>query len=804
MENVCYCGDLAVIHGPDYCDRCGNFVSDSKTLKLCECQTSPFSVFQGSPYCDSCGRLVTDYRAAFAGNVCRRLYKIQKKSTVDPSETHCYTSLSEAEIRLVALDPGEYDQELQCALVNVRFDNLPPFEATSYTWADTQGLKDKSSHIVCGKGKRLIPITRNCEMLLRRIRLPHAKRLVWIDAICINQSSTEERNHQVRQMADIYRRASRVLVFVGEPSSNASLPFADSLFDYLSGNFLQYGGVVFDTEVPDWWPSLDKREVFCALMKQPWFKRIWVMQEYVLARRGYWVTGSATLNLNLLCSETPRWLKLDVSRQIPPFLKLRLASQSKLRLADLLQISCGFQCEDPRDRVYALRGLASDIPPDKLIPDYSKTVNQVYTDVAAFLVQDQQSPNVLFLREPSPCSERASWIPDLASDASVDNHINIDHDKAFQTLGSLASIHYSMEKATHPILKVYGARMGLIERLGHIDSHSDLLSLLDTSNSPRTRYGMTFSEIVDSFDWLICLQGDKLLSNRPQLRSFIWAARSKAPIPLRSLLAALARCLHYRISWCSTVEREHIQPGLFSLYIPIPPEPELEMDGSCTKIFNKLEDVLADRGLIGLTDAQRDNLRSWRGAVEPTRLGSENIEKRVWQDRNIGKIFGSALPATVRLHGFPFCPSMTPSWKKDICFDVEKIFGRNNELRGSTTGAKCNECLQQMTWFKSTTHERADGRRLFLTEDSIGIGPLDCQPEDMIFSVVGARHLVVLRPGEDGYRFVGPCWLLETQPLHPQRNRLHRVEDGFKVKIRGIKGCGWKREEVEFQEISIC
>jgi hypothetical protein len=33
----------------------------------------------------------------------------------------------------------------------------------------------------------------------------------WYDALCINQNDVKERNHQVQQMADIYRRASRVM-----------------------------------------------------------------------------------------------------------------------------------------------------------------------------------------------------------------------------------------------------------------------------------------------------------------------------------------------------------------------------------------------------------------------------------------------------------------------------------------------------------------------------------------------------------------------------------------------------------------
>lgn len=46
----------------------------------------------------------------------------------------------------------------------------------------------------------------------------HRKRAIWIDAICINQQDDLEKNHQVAMMSDIYQRALRVLVWLGESS----------------------------------------------------------------------------------------------------------------------------------------------------------------------------------------------------------------------------------------------------------------------------------------------------------------------------------------------------------------------------------------------------------------------------------------------------------------------------------------------------------------------------------------------------------------------------------------------------------
>ena len=48
--------------------------------------------------------------------------------------------------------------------------------------------------------------------LARKLKISDS---LWIDAICIDQKNTQERNHQVQQMADIYRDAKHVLIYPG-------------------------------------------------------------------------------------------------------------------------------------------------------------------------------------------------------------------------------------------------------------------------------------------------------------------------------------------------------------------------------------------------------------------------------------------------------------------------------------------------------------------------------------------------------------------------------------------------------------
>lgn len=68
--------------------------------------------------------------------------------------------------------------------------------------------------------------------MLKYLRYPDKTRSLWVDAICINQGDIPEKNTQVPRMADIFRLAERVVVWLGAESDNSTL--ALSTLDYLA------------------------------------------------------------------------------------------------------------------------------------------------------------------------------------------------------------------------------------------------------------------------------------------------------------------------------------------------------------------------------------------------------------------------------------------------------------------------------------------------------------------------------------------------------------------------------------------
>jgi len=111
--------------------------------------------------------------------------------TVDATGRYKHTRLDYElgrEIRLISLLPGDPDDVLRCEIAHVNLEDDPVYDAVSYTWATEDGDASLSSTIECIQGG-FIPITRNCDIVLRQLRRPGIRRTLWVDAICISSQN---------------------------------------------------------------------------------------------------------------------------------------------------------------------------------------------------------------------------------------------------------------------------------------------------------------------------------------------------------------------------------------------------------------------------------------------------------------------------------------------------------------------------------------------------------------------------------------------------------------------------------------
>jgi hypothetical protein len=139
-----------------------------------------------------------------------------------------------ADIRLLELYPGKDEAPITCRmhryyLFPLDRSYLREFEALSYTWGDPE----QTHRIVCdGKEMR---VTENLYAALRSLRYPNHSRLLWVDAICINQADIEEKSDQVGMMDDLYGIATSAIVFLGEESddNDLAIDFVENLTSLL-------------------------------------------------------------------------------------------------------------------------------------------------------------------------------------------------------------------------------------------------------------------------------------------------------------------------------------------------------------------------------------------------------------------------------------------------------------------------------------------------------------------------------------------------------------------------------------------
>jgi hypothetical protein len=124
-------------------------------------------------------------------------------------------------LRLLTAHPGFAPADtIEIELWEADFARPPVFEAISYAW----GQEEANAIITCNSLP--LRVTPNVlSILTALLQRPDSSRLLWIDSICINQTSVAERNMQVPRMRSIYSQAARVWVWLGEGSFELDIAF---------------------------------------------------------------------------------------------------------------------------------------------------------------------------------------------------------------------------------------------------------------------------------------------------------------------------------------------------------------------------------------------------------------------------------------------------------------------------------------------------------------------------------------------------------------------------------------------------
>lgn len=164
-----------------------------------------------------------------------------------PDQLYKQLDSSRREIRLIALLPGKLFDPIVVALAPFSLDNADAleYEALSYVWGETSDPQNIELNRVT------FPVATNLYVALQFLRIPSGVRILWVDAICINQNDVEERNYQVGLMSSIYSSAWRVLCWLGDPKGDGvvhaagySISIDDALRRTWEGSDLSEPGIL--------------------------------------------------------------------------------------------------------------------------------------------------------------------------------------------------------------------------------------------------------------------------------------------------------------------------------------------------------------------------------------------------------------------------------------------------------------------------------------------------------------------------------------------------------------------------------
>jgi hypothetical protein len=260
---------------------------------------------------------------------------------------------------------------MQYDICTFTLDRAPEYVALSYMWGAPTPTFDFIFH-----EEKSIRIRQNLHKFLSIYR---DEGYLWVDQICIDQSNVRERNQQVALMSKIYEGAVYVIAWLGLDSGASNLkPLDEEARLNIS------------------------RELTFDILTDPYFSRLWVVQEFMLARNVDFMFQDGripALQLDQIIDIVSAGRKHFNKKTLRLDRLMHYNHREGLPLQGCLGLFCGNHCGDPRDKVYGMMGLVEKS--QCLQIDYSKSTHEVYSDVILTFVNQANKYQLPNARVPS-------------------------------------------------------------------------------------------------------------------------------------------------------------------------------------------------------------------------------------------------------------------------------------------------------------------------------------------------------------------------------------------------------------------
>ncbi|KAJ4324351.1 hypothetical protein N0V84_003912 [Fusarium piperis] len=351
-----------------------------------------------------------------------------------PSEEFVHSPLEDSKgIRLLHVDIQ--NSTLRCTLRTYSASEIPPYICLSYVWADFGPMMNRgrdfretelevpmfshsdSAEIILND--RRFSIGANLHAALLGLRQYLNGRPIWVDAMCINQTDSNEKTTQVARMGEIYSAAEKVFIWLGRrhtqrdtamrilkvwPSfpvdpDNANIQFHGKKYNTAKAFF---EATSTGSELISWIGLL-------TIVTESWWSRVWTVQEFILSREyAFYYDGAQVPTADLKkamdwtyfvavhCSSKliPSWVTFQ-----PSIFDLKQHG-ARLSFLDVAMLGATRMAGDPRDKAWAFLGITDpeSIGQPPLKPDYdNRNMGDFYLDLAQRLLRGDAGLLVLSL-----------------------------------------------------------------------------------------------------------------------------------------------------------------------------------------------------------------------------------------------------------------------------------------------------------------------------------------------------------------------------------------------------------------------
>lgn len=481
------------------------------------------------------------------------------------------------QIRLLIVEPATSANEpIVCSLTTTDLPSEQSFDALSYCWGAASSMD-----LLAVNGQD-ISVSSSVTAALRRIRHETHGLALWIDQICINQSDRDERDEQVRLMAENYSSAAQVHVWLGEgdvatwtalrivrDSFNVNhqvCPGGAACKCYGTTHTLEVEAFrsrhrqgkpsfklmheVFFTHVKNehgelanaagMVNNLQLTTLMSTLYINPWFRRVWVLQEALLAQEALVHCGKEIVPWKEV-QQVSDWLSkihqpaYHVPHITMPHIWGPLRSHNgqvqELALLDVFIHGLEMKATDHRDKLFALLSFARGTARGTRVPwairsSYWKSIEQVFADFTVWWIHEHQSLSILSLIHShrdrtwqrfrwwfvKPQLKSPTWavvIEGQAKWARITLDAQFDFSASADSVPDKELLHQALFEPTHK-LQLKGFEMTAIKDIVHLslaqinepltESAKELLEVFDLLFDPCGRH-RTWNSKFKGLNW---------------------------------------------------------------------------------------------------------------------------------------------------------------------------------------------------------------------------------------------------------------------------------------------------------------